>query len=175
MLNSYLEYVYPKIACFHQLNHVQYRYNVTSNITYSNFVDEIQTLVTNRIVRKIQISYLLLKMNVFTMFEANIEFRSSTALKLSTNIFTFKIGNQVVYYRILIIILTSYLFYYGFEKINEMLRFADFCAGKRLLLNLLDVFGLYLAFMSIFYLIKISGRNQLEFLVTFIHILINLI
>lgn len=117
-------------------------------------------------MRDVRVEFYVLEPSTLTKFQANVDFRPSTKVKLTTDLFTFKLGDKTSYYRILFVFLTLYVLYYGFEKAYEVLK-GQFGASQRLLINLLDFLSLYLAVFCIIYLNEILIYDQNELMVHF--------
>lgn len=147
-----------------QSTNYDYKFNLCQISSIYDFLYNIESLIDIRIVQDIQIYFLFIKNYIISKFDVNIKFRSSSAIELFTNIFTFKISHQSIYFYILDFALSVYLLYYGFEKCYEFYGLSTL--SWSLLFNLLDFFNLYLGFKLLFHSKKIF-HDQQKLLVTF--------
>lgn len=163
----YFKNIYKNLNCHDkshedllELENIEYRFELVQSSLHTNSLTK-QILNLNRPLRFIRIEFFILEGSI-TKLLANIELNPSGKINLDMDIFSLKFGNKQVFYRILYAFLIFYIIYYGYEKFYEILS-SEFFSAQRLLTNLLDIFSLYLALMSIVYLNEILGLDQGEF------------
>lgn len=146
----------PKISG--KSTNYDYKYNFTNISQVSSIYDflyYIESLIDINIIQEIQIYFLFIKNFIISKFDVNFKIKSSSAVELFTNILTFQISHQSIYYDIFNFALIVYMLYYGFEKCYEFYELS-----LSLLFNLLDYFNLYLGFMLLFHSKKIFNDQQ---------------
>lgn len=161
-VNLYFDSIHEKLLCRSNYKWQTVGYKINLNQT-NEIINTIKATFLNQTIQKIMIKFFTLENSIMTKFEAEIEFRLSSKVSISTHAFTFKFGNKITY-RVLFAFLLAYLAYFGYEKLCEVWK-SEFGSSQRLLVNVLDLSSFFLAFMSLIYINEFSIYDQTSFTV----------